>query len=296
MQACPDWNLPLRPFGSPFRRGNRNHHTSIGAPKLLGLKPIDERNVADRPSHATVNAARISRVSPSAVRYRTPTTRPSRISGRSTSVLRISVNVGSTSAAVANSSRKSHCGTSAMCLWAPGSLRRFISTGTPWTCMWALATTRWGICSNRGPRPSSSSRRSVLACTGRHGSPAENRRACPSPSPERRPGRAAAPAPCPRARRRRSRNSWTRAPARGDSGTLASHGTGAYADRMSGLLSWWDGVELWLSGLGFVLQTLVVMPVVLALAGGLAVLLDGALGQGIRSLRRIRHGEPEQQE
>jgi hypothetical protein len=65
---------------------------------------------------------------------------------------------------------------------------------------------------------------------------------------------------------------------------------------MSGLLSWWDGVELWLSGLGFVLQTLVVMPVVLALAGGLAVLLDGALGQGIRSLRRIRHGEPEQQE
>jgi len=65
---------------------------------------------------------------------------------------------------------------------------------------------------------------------------------------------------------------------------------------MGGLLSWWDGVELWLSGLGFVLQTLVVMPVVLALAYGLAVLLDGALGQGIRWLRRIMHGEPEQQE
>lgn len=43
---------------------------------------------------------------------------------------------------------------------------------------------------------------------------------------------------------------------------------------MDGFLSWWDGVELWLSGLGFVLQTLVVMPVVLALAYGLALLLD----------------------
>jgi hypothetical protein len=77
---------------------------------------------------------------------------------------------------------------------------------------------------------------------------------------------------------------------------LASRRTGAYADRMAGLLSWWDGVELWLSGLGFVLQTIVVMPVVLAIAYGLVVLLDGALGQGIRLQRRIRHGEPEQQE
>ena len=44
---------------------------------------------------------------------------------------------------------------------------------------------------------------------------------------------------------------------------------------------------------GSSLQTVVVMPVVLALAYGLAVLLDGALGNGIRLLRRIRHGEPE---
>ena len=65
---------------------------------------------------------------------------------------------------------------------------------------------------------------------------------------------------------------------------------------MTGFLSWWDSVELWLSGLGFVLQTIVVMPVVLALAYGLAVLLDGALGQGIRLLLRLRHLEPEQQE
>jgi hypothetical protein len=65
---------------------------------------------------------------------------------------------------------------------------------------------------------------------------------------------------------------------------------------VTGFLSWWDSVELWLSGLGFVLQTIVVMPVVLALAYGLAVLLDGALGQGIRPLRRVRHGEAERQE
>jgi hypothetical protein len=61
---------------------------------------------------------------------------------------------------------------------------------------------------------------------------------------------------------------------------------------MAGFLSWWDGVELWLSGLGFVLQTVVVMPVVLALAYGIAVVLDGALGWGIRLLQRMRHGDP----
>jgi hypothetical protein len=55
---------------------------------------------------------------------------------------------------------------------------------------------------------------------------------------------------------------------------------------MAAILSWWDGVELWLSGLGFVLQTIVVIPVVLALAYGIAVVLDGALGQGIRLLNR----------
>jgi hypothetical protein len=58
---------------------------------------------------------------------------------------------------------------------------------------------------------------------------------------------------------------------------------------MAGILSWWDGVELWLSGLGFVAQTAVVMPVVLALAYGTAIVLDGALGNGIKVLRRARH-------
>jgi hypothetical protein len=64
---------------------------------------------------------------------------------------------------------------------------------------------------------------------------------------------------------------------------------------MGGFLGWWDSVELWLSGLGFVLQTIVVIPVALALAYGLAVLLDGALSNGIRLLRRIRNDDPEHQ-
>lgn len=57
---------------------------------------------------------------------------------------------------------------------------------------------------------------------------------------------------------------------------------------MGGFLSWWDGVELWLSGLGFVLQTIVVMPVVLALAYLIALVLDAALGRGIQVIRGIR--------
>ena len=61
---------------------------------------------------------------------------------------------------------------------------------------------------------------------------------------------------------------------------------------MDGLLSWWDGAELWLSGLGFVWQTVIVMPVALVLAYGVAVAGDALLGQGIRGLRRLR-GEPE---
>ena len=74
-------------------------------------------------------------------------------------------------------------------------------------------------------------------------------------------------------------------------GTLVAGG-GAYPEPVTGFLNWWDSVELWLSGLGFVAQTVIVMPVVLALAFGLAVLVDGAMAQGIRLLRRIRHGEP----
>jgi len=60
---------------------------------------------------------------------------------------------------------------------------------------------------------------------------------------------------------------------------------------VTGILSWWDGVELWLSGLGFVLQVIIVMPVVLALSYGIAFAVDVALGNGIRALHWIRCGD-----
>ncbi|WKG01554.1 hypothetical protein [Mycolicibacterium sp. HK-90] len=65
---------------------------------------------------------------------------------------------------------------------------------------------------------------------------------------------------------------------------------------MTAILNWWDGVELWLTGLPFVVQTAVVMPVVLALAYGSAVLLDGALGWGTTGLRRLRHASADEAE
>jgi hypothetical protein len=59
-------------------------------------------------------------------------------------------------------------------------------------------------------------------------------------------------------------------------------------DAVNGFLSWWDGVELWLSGLPFVLQALAVMPIVLAIAYSMATLLDALLGKGTQLLRRAR--------
>ncbi|MEX0581153.1 MAG: hypothetical protein WD228_08605 [Mycobacterium sp.] len=60
---------------------------------------------------------------------------------------------------------------------------------------------------------------------------------------------------------------------------------------MAGFLDWWDAAELWLSGRGFVLQTVIVMPVVLALAYGTAVAMDAILGNGIAAVRRLRAGQ-----
>jgi hypothetical protein len=57
---------------------------------------------------------------------------------------------------------------------------------------------------------------------------------------------------------------------------------------MNGFLDWWDGNELWISGLPFVLQAMVVMPVVLAVAYITAVLLDAVLSKGIELMRRAR--------
>ncbi|BBY61471.1 hypothetical protein MSAR_46070 [Mycolicibacterium sarraceniae] len=65
----------------------------------------------------------------------------------------------------------------------------------------------------------------------------------------------------------------------------------AYAGAVQGLLSWWDGVELWLSGLGFVLQTIIVIPVVLMLAYGIAWVIDVILRNSIRVLRCLRLAE-----
>ncbi|MDD4866630.1 MAG: hypothetical protein PHQ28_05730 [Mycobacterium sp.] len=58
---------------------------------------------------------------------------------------------------------------------------------------------------------------------------------------------------------------------------------------VNAFLNWWDGNELWLSGLPFVLQAMVVMPVVLAVAYLMAVVLDALLGKGIELMRRTRH-------
>jgi hypothetical protein len=61
--------------------------------------------------------------------------------------------------------------------------------------------------------------------------------------------------------------------------------------RVDAFLNWWDGNELWLSGLPFVLQAMIVMPVVLAVAYLAAASLDGLLGRGLKVMRRIRHGD-----
>lgn len=59
---------------------------------------------------------------------------------------------------------------------------------------------------------------------------------------------------------------------------------------MAGFLNWWDGAELWLTGRGFVVQTVIIMPVVVALAYGIAVTLDAVLANGIALTRRLRVG------
>lgn len=62
---------------------------------------------------------------------------------------------------------------------------------------------------------------------------------------------------------------------------------------MGGFLGWWDGVELWLTGLPFVVQTVVVMPVVLTLAYGTAVALDAVLDGGTKLWAHLRRPQAE---
>jgi hypothetical protein len=58
---------------------------------------------------------------------------------------------------------------------------------------------------------------------------------------------------------------------------------------VNAFLNWWDGNELWISGLPFVLQAMVVMPVVLTVAYLAAVTLDAVLSKGIELINRARH-------
>jgi hypothetical protein len=76
-----------------------------------------------------------------------------------------------------------------------------------------------------------------------------------------------------------------------DPGTLVSASGANSVSGMESFLNWWDGNELWLSGLPFVLQATVVMPVVLAVAYITAELLDRLLGKGIQLMRRVRHAD-----
>lgn len=62
---------------------------------------------------------------------------------------------------------------------------------------------------------------------------------------------------------------------------------------MGGFLGWWDGVELWLTGLPFVLQTVVVMPVVLTLAYGAAAALDVLVDGGTKLRAHLRRPQAE---
>lgn len=59
-----------------------------------------------------------------------------------------------------------------------------------------------------------------------------------------------------------------------------------YPGHVSGLGNWWDSVELWVTGLPFVPQVIVVMAVLVPLAGGVAWLLDNVLAGALRLLGR----------
>jgi hypothetical protein len=74
-------------------------------------------------------------------------------------------------------------------------------------------------------------------------------------------------------------------------GLWSKHDQGISVRPVNGFLSWWDGIELWLSGLAFVLQAILVMPVVLLLAYVTAVVLDSLLARGIQLIGRARHAD-----
>ncbi len=59
---------------------------------------------------------------------------------------------------------------------------------------------------------------------------------------------------------------------------------------MSGFISWWDGVEEWLTALSFVPQLLVTLAVVIPVAIALAIVLNWLVGavSGLFDRRSLR--------
>ncbi|MFD1811230.1 hypothetical protein [Rhodococcus gannanensis] len=57
---------------------------------------------------------------------------------------------------------------------------------------------------------------------------------------------------------------------------------------MNAIADWWDGLELWLSGLPYVPQLVLVMVVALPLAYGCATVFDIALARALALLGRDR--------
>lgn len=57
---------------------------------------------------------------------------------------------------------------------------------------------------------------------------------------------------------------------------------------VNAIADWWDGLELWLSGLPYVPQLVLVMVVVLPLAYGCATVFDVALARALALLGRDR--------
>lgn len=55
---------------------------------------------------------------------------------------------------------------------------------------------------------------------------------------------------------------------------------------MHAIATWWDGVELWITGLPFVPQSIVVLLVVVPVAFGLSAAFDGVLAAVLRILGR----------
>lgn len=60
---------------------------------------------------------------------------------------------------------------------------------------------------------------------------------------------------------------------------------------MHAIATWWDGIELWITGLPFVPQSVVVLLVVVPVAFGIARLFDRVLAEILRALGRDARSE-----